>query len=129
MRKIAEGSFSWDDPEGGEPSSGNRPQDLGFDFSSGILSSSSLVQGHDCEENDFRLLVHTELIVFGVTEPDAELTIQGKPVRLRPDGTFSIRFALPDGEQVIPVRATSVDGDTTRVVTPIIQRETQADKS
>jgi uncharacterized protein len=138
MRKIAEGTFSWDDPDIGEPSSGNRPQESGFGFSSDtffssgslfssdIFSSSSLVPGHDCEEKDFRLLVHTELIVFGVTEPDAKLTIQGKPVQLRPDGTFSIRFALPEGEQVIPVCATSVDGDTTRVVTPVIQRATDA---
>ncbi|MDR2733657.1 MAG: DUF4912 domain-containing protein [Spirochaetota bacterium] len=130
MRAITEGAFSWGDPESSdEPSSGNRPQDMGFGFSSSlssdILSSSSLIPGHDCEDPGFRLLVHTELIVFGLTEPDADLTIQGKPVRLRPDGTFSIRFALPDGEQVIPVRAVSVHGDTTRVITPVIRRTTR----
>lgn len=132
MRKIAEGAFSLDAPESGESSSGNRPQAAGFGISSDtfspssdIFSSLSPVPGSDSKKT-FRLIVNTELIVFGATEPDAKLTIQGKPVQLRPDGTFSIRFALPDGVQVIPVRATNADGDMTRVITPTVQRATEA---
>jgi len=77
-------------------------------------------------ERKFWLVVNTELIVYGATEPDAKVTIQGKPLKLRPDGTFSLRFALPDGKQVIPVEATSADELETRTITPIVSRETKA---
>jgi hypothetical protein len=71
----------------------------------------------------FWFVLHTELVVSGATEPDATVTIQGVPVRLRPDGTFSVRFQLPDGEQSIPVVATSRDG-AVRSITARVRRET-----
>ena len=73
----------------------------------------------------FWLVVNTELIVYGATEPDAKVTVQGRPLKLRPDGTFSLRFALPDGKQVIPVEATSSDEIETRTITPIVSKETK----
>ena len=73
----------------------------------------------------FWLIVNTELIVYGATEPDAKVTVQGKDVKLRPDGTFSLRFFLPDGKQVIPVHATSADGIDEREITPIVTKETK----
>jgi len=73
----------------------------------------------------FWLIVNTELIVYGATEPDAKVTIQGKEIKLRPDGTFSLRFALPDGKQVIPVAGTSADGIDTITITPIVTKETR----
>ena len=59
--------------------------------------------------------VNAELIVYGSTEPDAAVTIGGRPIRLRPDGSFSFRFALPDGQYELPVAASSADGVETRV--------------
>ena len=56
--------------------------------------------------------VNAELILYGATEPDARVTIGGRPVRLRPDGTFSYRFALPDGDYELVVRATAAHGDS-----------------
>ena len=73
----------------------------------------------------FWLKVDCELIVYGATEPDAKVTVQGKPINLRPDGTFTLRFALPDGKQVIPVKAVSNDKVEERVITPIVTRETK----
>jgi len=72
----------------------------------------------------FWLWVDAELIVYGQTEPNAKVTVQNKPVTLRKDGSFTLRFALPDGKQEIPVRATSFDGDDTRAITPIVTRRT-----
>jgi len=46
-------------------------------------------------------------------------------VAIRSDGTFSLRFELPDGEQIIPVRATSGDGVVTREIVPTVRRETR----
>ena len=76
-------------------------------------------------ERKFWLVVNCELIVYGATEPDAKVTVQGKPISVRGDGTFSLRFALPDGKQVIPVEATSNDGIDTRRITPIVTRKTE----
>ncbi|MFH1678466.1 MAG: DUF4912 domain-containing protein [Candidatus Omnitrophota bacterium] len=73
----------------------------------------------------FWLVVNTELIVYGQTEPDAKLTVAGHPVELRPDGSFSLRFFLPDGKQTIPVIATSSDSEQVRRITPVVTKETK----
>jgi hypothetical protein len=67
----------------------------------------------------------TELIVYGATEPDARVTLQGRPIALRPDGTFTVRFDLPDGEQVIPAVAESADGTDRITITPIVKKKTE----
>ncbi len=72
----------------------------------------------------FWLVADCELVVYGATEPDARVTIQGRPLTLRPDGTFTLRFALPDGKQVIPVEATSAKTGEKRSVTPTVTRRT-----
>jgi hypothetical protein len=58
--------------------------------------------------------VNAELIIYGATEPDARVTIGGRPVKLRPDGSFSYRFALPDGYYELPAQATSADQTDSR---------------
>lgn len=92
-------------------------------FSGGI--SSVGVSPVKKQERKFWLIVNTELIVYGATEPDAKVTVQGKPVALRPDGTFSLRFSLPEGKQVIPVKAKSSDGVDERAITPVVTKETK----
>jgi hypothetical protein len=77
------------------------------------------------KERKFWLWVDCELIVYGATEPDAKVTVQGRPIALRQDGTFTLRFALPDGKQVIPVKAVSADDIEERTITPIVSRETK----
>ncbi|RJP66112.1 MAG: DUF4912 domain-containing protein [Candidatus Abyssobacteria bacterium SURF_17] len=78
------------------------------------------------KERGFWFVLNTELILYGATEPGARVTVQGRPVILRPDGTFSLRFALPDGTQVIPVTAQSTDGVEERTITPTVTRTTTA---
>lgn len=78
------------------------------------------------KERKFWLIVDCELIVYGATEPDAKVTVQDREIKLRPDGTFTLRFALPDGKQVIPVKAVSSDEIEERTITPIVSRETKA---
>ena len=91
-------------------------------FSSGI--SSSPVR-KEVKERSFWMKVDCELIVYGATEPDAKVTVQGQPINLRPDGTFTLRYYLPDSKQVIPVRAISADKLEERTITPIVTRETK----
>ena len=91
-------------------------------FSSGV--SSSPVR-KEVKQRSFWMKVDCELIVYGATEPDAKVTVQGAPINLRPDGTFTLRYYLPDSKQVIPVKATSADKLEERVITPIVTRETR----
>ena len=58
------------------------------------------------------LNVNAELVLYGATTPDARVTISDQPVMLRPDGTFSFRFALPDGDYNIAVSALSPAGES-----------------
>jgi len=77
------------------------------------------------EKRGFRFWLDCELIVFGGTEPDAKVTFQGKEVKLRPDGTFSFRFALPDGKKVLDAVAESADGIEVRKIIPTVERNTE----
>ena len=72
---------------------------------------SSPLMGQPQRQEGFWLSVNAELVVYGATEPDAVVMIGGRPIRIRPDGTFSYRFALPDGNYELPVCALSTHGD------------------
>ena len=69
------------------------------------FGSGGLLPGGKARKFWFQL--DAELIVYGATEPNARVTLQGEPVKLRPDGTFTMRFSLPDSRQIIPAVATS----------------------
>ena len=58
----------------------------------------------------FWFKVNAELIIYGATDPDARVTIADRLIKLRPDGTFSFRFSLPDGRYQLPAVAISSDG-------------------
>jgi len=79
----------------------------------GVFSVSSPFGGEE-KRRGFWFNVNAELIIYGATEPNATVTIGGRRIQLRPDGSFSFRFALPDGEYQLPVEATSADQVETR---------------
>ncbi|MDD5432767.1 MAG: DUF4912 domain-containing protein [Candidatus Omnitrophica bacterium] len=93
--------------------------------SPGMASMASPVKKGE-KERKFWFVLDCELIVYGATEPDAKVTVQGKEIKLRPDGSFTLRYALPDGKQVIPVKAVSSDEVEERTITPIVSRETKS---
>ena len=95
------------------------------EMSSGAVSSLSSPVKYLPQERKFWFVLNTELIVYGATEPDANVEIQGEPIKLRPDGTFTLRFALPDGVQSIPVTAHSSDGVSAITITPIVTKTTR----
>ena len=74
---------------------------------------------------DFTFQVDTELIVHGQTHPDAHVTLKGEPVHLRDDGTFAVRFSLPDRRHVLPVVASSRDGVEQRTIVLAVDRNTK----
>ncbi len=76
-------------------------------------------------KQNFRFHVDTELIVHGSTHPDAHVTLRGEPVRIRPDGSFAVRFSLPDRRHVLPMVANSGDGAEQRTIVLAIDRNTK----
>jgi len=96
---------------------------------SSITSSapaSEAARGRDMESvgDDFPFRLECELVVYGATRPDAEVTLKGEKINLRGDGSFTARFALPDGLQIINAEARSADGKYTRTITPTVSRST-----
>ncbi len=73
----------------------------------------------------FHFEIDAELIVYGTTEPNAKVTLQGEPVQLRPDGSFTVRFGLPDSRQIIPAVASSPDGVEERTIVLAVERNTK----
>lgn len=69
--------------------------------------------------------IDAHLVVNGRTDPTAHVTLQNEPVKLRPDGTFTMLFSLPDSRQIIPAVATSVDGVEERTIVLAVERNTK----
>ena len=72
----------------------------------------------------FWLVADAELIIYGATEPDATLTIAGRPVQLNPDGTFRFQMSFQDGMLDFPILAVAVDGVQTRAIHLTFDRTT-----
>jgi uncharacterized protein len=72
----------------------------------------------------FWLIADAELIVYGATEPDATVTIGGRPIKLNPDGTFRFQMSFQDGLIDYPIMAVAADGEQTRSVHMKFTRET-----
>ncbi len=81
------------------------------------------------KKRQFFLELNTELIVYGKTMPDADVSISGQKIQLQPDGSFSLRMHLPDGAHSIPVEAVSVDKIEKRCITPTVTRQTRTYQS
>ncbi len=46
-------------------------------------------------------------------------------MKVRPDGTFTVRLSMPDKRQVIPVVASSKDGVEERTIVVAVERNTK----
>ena len=92
----------------------------------GLTSPTSPLGGGGLEKaKGFWFNVNAELIIYGATEPGAKVTLGGHEIKLRSDGTFSYRFALPDGKYDLPAVAVSASGDDARAADLKFIRETQ----
>jgi hypothetical protein len=86
----------------------------------GSGASRVLSAGHELS-----FAVDAELLVYGVSDPHAHVTLLGEPVPLREDGSFTVRMSLPDRRQVIPVIASSSDGVEQRTIILAVERNTK----
>ncbi len=89
--------------------------------------SSQVLQRQPEQQKKFWLVADCEVILYGATEPDAFVTVAGRKVSLNPDGTFSMRFALPDGLMDLPVKAMSKDETDSREIDIKVTRTTNTD--
>ncbi|MCX6903545.1 MAG: hypothetical protein NTW03_08715 [Verrucomicrobia bacterium] len=78
------------------------------------ISSLSAIPPEGAPPRSFWFNLNAELIIYGATEPDAVVTLGGRQIKLRPDGSFSCRFALPDGIFSLAAEAASADGQDKR---------------
>jgi hypothetical protein len=74
------------------------------------------------KKRQFFFEIGTEMVVYGRTEPDASVFLGDKPVKLRPDGTFSLRFALPEGKIPLDFMARSGDQAEKRHISSGVER-------
>ena len=73
---------------------------------------------------EFWLVADAELIVYGATEPDATVTVGGKPIKLNSDGTFRFQMSFQDGLIDYPIFAVAADGEQNRAIHMKFNRET-----
>lgn len=74
------------------------------------------------KKHGFFFEIGTELIVYGRTEPDAKVTLEGKTINLRPDGTFSLRYILNDTKIPLGFKAYSSNGIDRRSISTAVER-------
>jgi hypothetical protein len=72
----------------------------------------------------FWLIADAELIVYGATDPDATVTVGGRPIALNPDGTFRFQMSFQDGLIDYPIMAVAADGEQMRAIHMKFNRET-----
>jgi hypothetical protein len=77
------------------------------------------------EKGEFSFKLDTELFIHGTTRPGSCLTVQGDPVDLRDDGSFTIRVSQPEGRQVIAFTAMSPRGNERRMIVLGVERNTK----
>jgi hypothetical protein len=74
---------------------------------------------------NFKFEVDAEMIVYGITNPDTHVSLRGEPVKIRSDGTFTVRMSLPNQRQVIPVVASAANGAEQRTIVLAVERNTK----
>ncbi|MFM8702565.1 MAG: DUF4912 domain-containing protein [Planctomycetia bacterium] len=89
---------------------------------------STAIDDDDGEDGvpSFELDVDAEMVVYGVTQPGAYVTLQGEPVKVHADGTFRVRVEMPNRRQVLPIVASTADGASRQTVVMAVERNTKS---
>ncbi len=82
-------------------------------------------EGLHNRNRNFEFDVDAEMIIYGTTNPDAYVTLSGEPVKVREDGSFTVRMNMPNRRQVLPVVASSKDGVEQHTVVLAVERNTK----
>ena len=81
--------------------------------------------GTEKTRRNFLFNVDADVIVHGKTDPSVQVTIRNEPIKINEDGTFSVRFSLPEKRHVFPIEAEGSDGVEMQRVILTIERNTR----
>ena len=95
----------------------------------GIWASGINESGVGLSNKSFWLVADAELIVYGATDPSANLTIGGEKVPLASDGTFRLQVPFRDGSQNYDIKAIDESGKQERSITMKFDRITPIDNT
>ncbi|VAX31658.1 hypothetical protein MNBD_NITROSPINAE05-1316 [hydrothermal vent metagenome] len=95
---------------------------------SGVGRSGSAELQKVGQEMNFGYWLDAEVILYGGADLGSRIELSGKPLDLRPDGTFTARFALPEGELKLPITFISPDRAEAQTVIQNINRHTESEK-
>ncbi len=98
------------------------PTFSGINMSGVGISSGELAKKP--QPRKFWLVADAELIVYGATEPDATVYVDGEPIVLNSDGTFRFQMSFQDGQLKFPIVAVAADGEQNRSVRMDFERTT-----
>jgi phosphate transport system substrate-binding protein len=99
--------------------------ELGYVTTSGdwvTIARSATVRLFNHPQEDFWFVADTELIIHGATNPDATVTIAGKAIALKPDGTFHLR--VPFSGDLLDYLITAASGEQTKTIHKKFTQET-----
>lgn len=98
-------------------------------------SSTLKVEAPEVTTEEFPLRVTTEMVLYGSTTPDSQVTMNSEWVAVQPDGTFMMRIEVPEhGHQTITINSVNHKENrqmvltvsrTTNVSTPPDSEETK----
>ena len=74
---------------------------------------------------NFHFGVEVDVIVHGKADPNVQVTIRNEPVVVNADGTFVVRFALPEKRHLFPIEAEGSDGVEMQRVILTLERNTR----
>lgn len=74
---------------------------------------------------NFTFGIDADVIIHGQTDPSVQVTIRNEPIKINPDGSFSVRFSLPEKRHVFSIEAEGSDGVEKQRVVLTVERNTR----
>jgi hypothetical protein len=93
---------------------------------SNLAANGHAIDGILVPYKNFKLEIDAEIVLRGTSLAGCTVNVQGEPIKVHTDGSFSVRMDFPNRRQVIPIVATSKDGVQHRTVVLAIERNTKA---
>jgi len=108
----------------GAQSEGRGPEPTHDSKKAAIIGAPILGGASDLFQTQKRFVFElgTELVVYGKTEPFAEVWMGANKIEVREDGSFSLRLALPEGSVPLDFTARSPDATSVKTIVSAVHR-------
>ena len=102
-------------------------EQLGRPMSPQLLSRYRIAKQNSVEKTrrNFRFDTEVDVIIHGKTDSNVQVSIRNEPVTVNADGTFAVRFALPEKRHLFPIEAEGSDGVEMQRVILTLERNTR----